>query len=771
MRSRSVLCVVALCGLGLIGCGQPVREDRSVTFSKDGNQVGFQHNEDGVFLASKDGGAPVKIFQPDANILATSTPLWSPDGQKVIFTSARSQDGTPPVRNVWPFGATNDPAGRIQHKQPIVYTCWLCDRSKPDQEAKPVALFEAKCDHAGYVAANLAVRWHPTDERIVFVQQELGWLHTLYEFDVSTHASRRVFPLAAEALLFDWAPDRRNLCCVVATGENNAENGIWIGPPGAKDWWHVPNSDALARGEQSSKLEQLRATRPAWTADGARFAFASHFVEKGPNEPARHALHLGTLATRQVDALADGPKPFRDLFWAPDGERLGVVQGDETGSLHIARRGQPLSQAINRRPVRRFAGWSAAGRNIAYIVPDQLADPAGESWAFLLPPDPLARDAVLLADGDRKEPAKEIFSGMRVTFPTWSPTEDKLSLWFTFCPTHRSWVSRFFGWGLRPGDPAAVFDVQSGKISWLAVNAYEKAQIGHYHLLKRDYAEALRWYEQATKEQPPRSADATSRLMEDLTDPRDFRVFHSYCLSKLNREKEAQAKLAEFEKDFLQLGPPKPAGDDIGQPLRELFDAKSIVSAMLRDLYVAEVFLSLDAAGDGAKFFQDRLAGGDEIARLSRALALSQFLLVERKHADYAELATGTIAPLCLKILKSQPGIGGAFNLDARSALAYHAGLALLPLYTPEFLSKLPEDKLQALVPRWQALQAQATDDTTRLGFDLFLLAAATRLGKENERRTVDERVHSNPAYSQYFAAGGAPEAVKKLREAIAATR
>ena len=59
----------------LWGCGQPAREDRSIHFSSDGGQVGFQHGNEGVFLANPAGGPPRKIFQPSADVIAVSTPL------------------------------------------------------------------------------------------------------------------------------------------------------------------------------------------------------------------------------------------------------------------------------------------------------------------------------------------------------------------------------------------------------------------------------------------------------------------------------------------------------------------------------------------------------------------------------------------------------------------------------------------------------------------------------------------------------------------------
>ena len=93
------------------GCGQPVREDRSIQWSKGGESVGFQHGQEGVFLAGKDGGKLTKIFQPDAAVIATSTPLWSSTGTRVIFTTARAPNGQPRV-NLPAFG-DQDPTGRI----------------------------------------------------------------------------------------------------------------------------------------------------------------------------------------------------------------------------------------------------------------------------------------------------------------------------------------------------------------------------------------------------------------------------------------------------------------------------------------------------------------------------------------------------------------------------------------------------------------------------------------------------------------------------------
>src|SRR5262249_4663935 len=154
---------------------------------------------EGVFVADKEGGGLMKIFQPGDDVLATSPPLWSPDGKRLIFTTARAVDNNGQVQ-VPGLNREQDPNGNVHLQQPVVYTCWLRDAGK---EAKPVRLFEAGCDHVGYVAAGLAVRWHPRGDRVVYLQQLKDSGHGLSEFNLQTEATRRLTTPTAEALLFD----------------------------------------------------------------------------------------------------------------------------------------------------------------------------------------------------------------------------------------------------------------------------------------------------------------------------------------------------------------------------------------------------------------------------------------------------------------------------------------------------------------------------------------------------------------------------------------
>src|ERR1700730_3692453 len=78
------------------GCSQePVREDRAADWAREGNTVAFQHDQEGIYAADKQGAQLTKIFQPDETVLATSRPLYSPTDGRLIFCTASGSDVQP----------------------------------------------------------------------------------------------------------------------------------------------------------------------------------------------------------------------------------------------------------------------------------------------------------------------------------------------------------------------------------------------------------------------------------------------------------------------------------------------------------------------------------------------------------------------------------------------------------------------------------------------------------------------------------------------------
>ena len=522
----------------------------------------------------------------------------------------------------------------------------------------------------------------------------------------------------------------------------------------------------------------LGSGRPAWSNDGKRFAFVtgSWVAPQGPTE---YTLRLGDSAARTVQTVAVGRRRYRDLRWAPDGGRFGVVidprddanapftTGEQGGSLCLVADGGKPSDPITPRPVLSFAGWDSAGDRLACVVPDPSPGADGAAWAFLFLADPQGRDALLIQGKDDAAP-REVFAGMRLTFPHWSPTEPKLSLWATFAPPYRSTID-LLGWGLRPGDPAAIYDAATGTMSWKAVNAHEKNQVGNCCLLKRDYAEAWRWYEQAGKEAEAGAAGRPPfQAWQDFLEGENTLFLQSYCLAKLGRSGEAAAKREQRERESLPAAPgdPNDPATTLYEQMRRRLEEKGVEARLFRDLLAAEAFLSVDAAEDGEAFFRDGLrdAAGDE-GRLSKALALGQMLLMRGKWGEYADLTTDTAAPLLLRLVKTEDVSKPA------SALPSAAALALLPLFAPDFLEKLPEEQVRTLESRWRAMREQADGDDKRLAVDLVLRAADHRLGRSQDEKEAADRVAANPARAYWLGDKDAADPIqaRRLLPALAA--
>ena len=417
---------------------------------------------------------------------------------------------------------------------------------------------------------------------------------------------------------------------------------------------------------------------------------------------------------------------------------------------------------------------------MAFVARQPLPHDPAKSWAFLLLPDVRARNRVLVAADADPARTKTVFSGMQVTFPKWSPKEAKLSMWATFRPTYRSWLSYLLDLGadaqdplrgltLRPGDPALVLDPATGERSWKAINAREKAQIGHYHLLHREYAEAWSWYKQADAEAPKAEDRSPGQFVQRFVKGRDSLFFQAFCLDKLGRADEARSKRQQFDETFLPELPAPPKTSPPNQPAP--FGAANLQPSKdqlrhWRDLYVAEVFLSLDAVEEGERYFREGLkTAGDDADRLSKALVLTQFLLLRDKHEEYAELATDTVLPLLLRAWKPRPRTNPR-QQQANLILAYSDGLSLLPLFVPEFLAGLSDKQVRSLVPRWQKLRPAADDDVKRLGIDLFLEAAARRLEQPDEQRAAAGRIAANPARKDILGDKGVPGLVEGVRSA-----
>lgn len=777
-KLQSTLYVCGLLTIWTLGCGG-VRENRTIEFSRDGTTVAFQNGNDGVFVANSTGEGLTKIFQPDDSVLATSRPLASPVDGRLIFATAEPLEG----ESVQPQVNRPVPAeGRIAWLQPVRYTCWLRTEPHNDQAAEVKKLFEARCGHLGYVSAGLAVRWNPTGTHVFYCAQLVDHAsqHSVFAFEIASGKSERVFPIAAAAVICDWTPAGSRLVCVAGDGINantgQTQTGIWIGHPfDDKSWWRVADSERIAQGTLPSLLEQLRATRPAWTRDDSQFAFVSQSATNDTTKQSTHRLHRGVLANHETKVLTEASGPITDLHWSPDGTRLGYVEHISTKqSEHVSAERSVLKvvdgtensiQLPTEESIRRFAGFDATGQQIAYVVGQTGFHSRSDDGTLLLRVNDQP-DCVRLAPANATGPGREIFSGMQVTFPAWSPTEERLSLWLTFVPRYRSLLSLFAQIGMWPGDPAVTIDVKTGALSWMPVTPQEELQVGNYYLLKGDPEEAWRWYQKARPKLPPAKSP---RNWQDFTQtvgaPENSQLFEYICLKRLGRDDEAAAKWNEFQTHFYPSGDAAGTEEPVPNPTAGVAlnaDADPVMRALIRDLLIAEVFLSVDGLNEAiAQFRQPPPAEEADAIAFSRTVVLAQLLLIANQDSDYLILCTESIAPLALKLWQDeQPG---QQPRPTNATIQTFAGLSLAPLFRSDFIEQLPRELIEQQLRIWKQFSAERNSGIPAVAIDLVLRSFSRRLNNVAEAEQAEQRLVANPSAQQLFAGQPIDEWVRDL--------
>jgi hypothetical protein len=197
--------------------------------------------------------------------------------------------------------------------------------------------------------------------------------------------------------------------------------------------------------------------------------------------------------------------------------------------------------------------------------------------------------------------------------------------------------------------------------------------------------------------------------------------------------------------------------------LRQFGPQAELLKRVLHDFYVAEVFLSVDAADAGIALLRELLPSDDDrTIRLSRALALTQLLLVAGQREEYLMLCTEHVLPLALEAWGADERAPPATGLE-NQILRVMGGLALAPLFRANFLAGIPDARLGEAVTAWEAGRPKAGQGDPVLAIDLFLRAAHLALGDNEKARRIEARLELNPALKGSL--GGKPidEAVRDL--------
>ena len=293
-------------------------------------------------------------------------------------------------------------------------------------------------------------------------------------------------------------------------------------------------------------------------------------------------------------------------------------------------------------------------------------------------------------------------------------------MWGTFSPSYRS-MADLGGLTLRHGDPAAVLDVTTGTVRWLAINGDEQAQVGHYFLRHQELAQARDWYRKADpqlpKLEPLKPADLMRGVSGAAARRRTFEFCYWYCLTALNQSQEAATRLQSFDNAYHIDWPPLPKQPAAVSPTTtsspNTGDAGNWSSpvarrqletlvALSKALAIAQIFLSIDEPEGGLPWFIKRLApvdskqnAIDDAERVADLTTLSQLHLLRNENQAYATLATDRLAPLLFKILEDPAPITTNPAVDGSALIQTNLATSVRPRARSALLRELSERLVQ----------------------------------------------------------------------------
>lgn len=178
---------------------------------------------------------------------------------------------------------------------------------------------------------NIEPAWAPDGRRLAYVSTSPNGYYNVFVMEIDGGRAGRVSQVTTDhafggpRLYFSdidvhlspsWSPDGAELLLVSNRGIPLGSGGIWRVPV-------EPDVMNTPRARLIHKEETLYRTRPSWSPDGRRFAYASH---------------LGGQYTNLFVLPATGGEPYKLTFgehdtflprWSPDGEWLAAISNAE----------------------------------------------------------------------------------------------------------------------------------------------------------------------------------------------------------------------------------------------------------------------------------------------------------------------------------------------------------------------------------------------------------------------------------------------------------
>lgn len=769
-----------------VGCSQTetVREDRTISTSADG-AIAIGMGPDGILVMPPgDGDADaISIPLPDKQAVGVSKPLWSPDGDKLVFVTARLDDDS--ERPDWEREWIHAPGGTISGIQPIRYTCWLCRVEEPGEPpSAPVELFHGRLLHLGYVTGNLAVNWKSDDE-LIYVDSTEATTVELFSYNVATKSAERFSEFdTAAAVVFDihangsvvalaqMVPDERGSIAMVTSWDRETQWHIW----------DTKLAPGVPLDESAVPLGWLQRSRPQWNPTGTHFHVLlgmdkwevadrgpvaakdqAEVAEEGAEQPnpnqrnddqpndeppneeqpvhTPRQLWVADVTQRSMHIVDYGLEPMADVHWHPNQPQLAWLRGAEFSPkrellIHDLTLGQSQVEVED---AAQFAGWTSDGTQIVFT---RRLSPSNDSPNVGWFGPRSDGNFSLVARVPSSDVERTVLSHVRLDFPTTvggrhGEQSTDCAAWLTIPPTLE--ISSQILPATTTGIPVRI-DVDSGDIRWLDVGLTGTVHRARYTQRIGEHAEAIRLFRRAEKD------------LAAMGDERDVVEIPALSIAVSWHAKGDLQKARQANRTYQ-------AGDNrvIAEWLSEsgIVHRYDEVTAMVAAVQTLEAYLAARRSDLAEQWFAQAPADESIAQLVARQTIAAQLSLMRGDVPAYADVVTEELFPRWrsqsqIELPDNEDRIrewlDGEVNEGAIVDLWIPFG-TIGPLFQPRTLNLVPTARRAVLAKAWREYEFSSHHPHHQLACQLVLRAIAHADGNTALIRDLEQQISMTPLW------------------------
>lgn len=288
----------------------------------------------GLLTALLFGCLPAANAQTASPLTNDYSPMWSPDGKRIVFASDRSGDG-----EIYVMDADGTDVLRLTHRD--------------GYDADPA--------------------WSPDGSKIAFCTDRDG-NQEIYVMDVDGSNPRNLsnHP-ASDCATPSWSPDGKKLTFV------STRDGDWKNRPEDNYEIYVMNADGSGQTRLTHSPGYDLSTGQAWTPDGEQIIFCSSgehpYNPEGVDIYANFDIYRIDADGKNLTQLTFSHEEDSYPFLSPDGEEIyysRLLKSTGTGYdlYRMTSDGKTITRVTDLPHLEGVASWSPDGTRIVYQVSD-----------------------------------------------------------------------------------------------------------------------------------------------------------------------------------------------------------------------------------------------------------------------------------------------------------------------------------------------------------------------------------------------------------------